>query len=311
MDYIRRAEKSAESCQRAEVRALAKAHVGTSHYFSGRLDEAEVDLREAVGILDKVGDWFGMFCQSHPAPYLRGPGRHPAGTRRGREPRSPRARHAATRRCSGLGPYRQGRCPRQGRPDRRGPNLITHAIESLVARSLDRTGSPTGCSASSASRRRTTPGHAQQLERSRDLSTIGHSAFIEFAGPTYPFSSRACSAPAGPTRTDGPSRAVARKAWRESRFARFVGWRFPNYGPHALRVSGRAAFALGKTKRAADYFERAIIAAEKLGAATTSPAPCSTPHASSPKRADEYRRRGQQLLDELGAVVPEAERLPS
>ena len=26
--------------------------------------------------------------------------------------------------------------------------------------------------------------------------------------------------------------------------------------------------------------------------------------------AAEYRRRGQQLLDELGAVVPEAERLP-
>jgi len=30
-----------------------------------------------------------------------------------------------------------------------------------------------------------------------------------------------------------------------------------------------------------------------------------------PDRADDYRRRGQQLLDELGAAIPEAERFPS
>ena len=29
-----------------------------------------------------------------------------------------------------------------------------------------------------------------------------------------------------------------------------------------------------------------------------------------PEKADQYRRRGHQLLDQLGAVVPEAERLP-
>ena len=58
---MRRAEKAAESCCRAEVRALTKAHVGGVHYFSGRLVEAEADLREAVGVLDKVGDWIGFF----------------------------------------------------------------------------------------------------------------------------------------------------------------------------------------------------------------------------------------------------------
>ena len=90
-------------------------------------------------------------------------------------------------------------------------------------------------------------------------------------------------------------------------FARFIGWRFPNYGPHALRVSGRAAFALGKTKKAADYFERAIVAAEKLGARYDLARAYLDASRVIPEKADEYRRRGQQLLDELGAVVPEAE----
>ena len=122
-------------------------------------------------------------------------------------------------------------------------------------------------------------------------------------------SSRACSAPAGPIAEGGPSRAVARKAWRESRFARFIGWRFPNYAPHALRVSGRAAFALGKTKKAARYLERAIAAAENLGARYDLARALLDASLVIPEKADDYRRRGQQLLDELGAVVPEAERL--
>ena len=60
-DFMRRAEKAAESCHRVEVMALTKAHVGGVHYYSGRLDQAEADLREAIGTLDKVGDWFGFF----------------------------------------------------------------------------------------------------------------------------------------------------------------------------------------------------------------------------------------------------------
>jgi hypothetical protein len=100
---------------------------------------------------------------------------------------------------------------------------------------------------------------------------------------------------------------VAKKANRESRFARFFGWRFPNYGPHALRVSGRAAYALGRSKKAAKYFERSIIAAEKLGARYDLARALLDASLVIPEKTDEYRRRGQQLLDELGAVVPEAE----
>ena len=99
----------------------------------------------------------------------------------------------------------------------------------------------------------------------------------------------------------GPSR---RKAWRESRFARFIGWRFPNYGPHALRVSGRAAFALGKTRQAARYLERSIAAAEELGARYDLARALLDASRVIPEKADDYRRRGQQLLDELGRRRP-------
>ena len=120
------------------------------------------------------------------------------------------------------------------------------------------------------------------LEKSRDRIIRTYCPF-EFAGPTFPLLVESLLGPRWADADGGPSRAVARKAWREARVARFVGWRYPNYAAHSLRVSGRAAYALGKTKKAAGFFERAISAAEKHGRPDTiSPAPCSTPPASSP-----------------------------
>ena len=80
-------------------------------------------------------------------------------------------------------------------------------------------------------------------------------------------------------------------------------------GPMPLRVSGRAAYALGKTMKAAVYFERAIAAALELGARYDLARAYLDASRVIPEKADEYRRRGQQLLDELGAVVPDAERI--
>ncbi len=56
------------------------------------------------------------------------------------------------------------------------------------------------------------------------------------------------------------------------------------------------------------YFERSIAAAEKLGARYDVARGYLDIARVMPERSDEYRRRGQSLLDELGAVVPEAER---
>jgi hypothetical protein len=135
--------------------------------------------------------------------------------------------------------------------------------------------------------------------------------FLEIVGPTYPLLVESLLGPQWADAEGGSPRAVAKKAWRESRLARFVGWRFPNYHPHALRVSGRAAFALGKSKAAAQYLERSIVAAEKLGARYDLARALLDASCVIPEKADDYRRRGQHLLDELGAAIPEAERLPS
>ena len=133
--------------------------------------------------------------------------------------------------------------------------------------------------------------------------------FVEFLGSTYSLLVESLLGPRWAECEGGPGRAVARKAWRESRVARFFGWLFPNYRSHALRVSGRAAFALGKTKKAASYFERSIVAAEKLGARYDLARALLDAECVIPDRAERYHRRGRQLLDQLGARVPEAERL--
>ena len=115
----------------------------------------------------------------------------------------------------------------------------------------------------------------------------------------------------GPTWAE-PGRAVGRpelgRARRLVRSSLRAGIAFPNLVPHALRVGARLAWASGDRGRAVALFHRAIDRAECSPSATNSPAPCSTPHGSSPSKAAEYRRRGQQILDQLGAVVPEAER---
>ena len=75
-------------------------------------------------------------------------------------------------------------------------------------------------------------------------------------------------------------------------------------------MSGRAAYALGQTSKAAGYFERGIAAALKLGARYDLFRAYPDASRVIPEKTDEDRRRGQQVLDELGAAVPEAERLP-
>ena len=71
-----------------------------------------------------------------------------------------------------------------------------------------------------------------------------------------------------------------------------------------MRVSGRAAYAVGRTKQAAVFFERSIAAAEKLGARYDLARALLDASRVLPDRAGEFRRRGEQLLEELGARSP-------
>ncbi len=308
--YARSAQKVAESCPREEQRAWARAHFGMTLYMSGQLDAAESELRGAVGILDKVRDHTGMFTHH----FLR----HIASVR-GDIPRE--LAEADTEIAIGLasddaetlawGHYgKAGALARAGRIDE-ALEFAARAVESTRIKSSNTFAVATGVLGFACLQASDYAGARQALEQSR--TSINRTFFlVEFVGPTYPLLVESLLGPrwADAEAGGGPSRAVARKAWRESRFARFIGWRFPNHGPHALRVSGRAAFALGKTTQAARYLERSIAAAEKLGARYDLARAWLDASHVIPEKAEEYRRRGQRLLEELGAVVPEAERLP-
>ena len=238
---------------------------GCAHYFRGRLDEAEADMLQAVGPLDKVGDWFGVF--SHhilrhiylvrgdiPRELAEAEREIAIGTDRGDDE------------TLAWGYYGKADALARAGQAREAIPLATRAVELLPMRSTSMAIALgvlgfVRLQASDYARL------ATALERARSTAFRAICAF-EFVGPTFPLlvESLLGSRWADAEADGGPSRTVAAKAWRESRFARFIGWRYPNYWPHALRVSGRAAFALGKTRQAARYLERSIAAAEELGA---------------------------------------------
>jgi tetratricopeptide (TPR) repeat protein len=308
MHYVRRAQEAGKNCRRDDVRELARSHAGIAHYASGRLDAAERDLIQAVGILDKVNDLTGMFCHH----FLR----HVYSIR-GDISKELAEAEAEIAIAAGrgdddslaMGHYgKADALARAGRIDE-ALQFATLAVERLRARAGLTVAIAHGVEGFARLQSSDYARARAALESSR--RTINRTFFlIECVGPTYPLLVESLLGPrwADAESLGGPSRAVARKAWRESHFARFIGWRFPNYGPHALRVSGRASFALGKAKKAVRFFERAIVAAEKLGARYDLARAYLDASRVVREKADEYRRLGQELLDELGAVVPEAER---
>jgi serine/threonine protein kinase/tetratricopeptide (TPR) repeat protein len=309
MVYSRIAVKAAESCRRDEVQAMARAHLGTTHYCGGRLDEAEKHLREAVGILDKIRDSIGMFSHHFLRHIYAVRGDIPAELTQA-DAEIAIATASGDAETLAWGQYGKADAfARAGRIDE-AQDLATRSVDALIARNSMTLAIAREILGFVRLQASDYTGARTALEQSR--SSINRNFYLnELVGPTYPLLVESLLGPRWDDAEDGPSRAVARKAWRESRFARLIGWRFPNYHPHALRVSGRAAYALGKPKKAAQYLTRSIAAAEALGARYDLARALLDASRVIPDRADDYRRRGQQLLDELGAVVPEAERLSS
>jgi tetratricopeptide (TPR) repeat protein len=305
MHYLRAAQGAAASCRQSLVQATARAYLGCAHYFCGRLTEAESAMLEAVGPLDKVGDWFGMFCHhilrhiyavrgDFPKELAEAEGEIATGEDRG------------DRDTLAWGYYGKANAlARSGRTKEAEP-LAVHAVELLPARSTSM-GIALGVLGFVRLQSSNYPGAREALEQARAASFRACCVF-EFVGPTFPLLVESLLGPHWAQAESGPSRVVVRQAWRESRFARFIGWCYPNYGPHALRVSGRAAFALGKTIRAARFLERSIAAAEALGARYDLARALLDASRVVPAKAEEYRGRGLRLLAELGAVIPDAER---
>ncbi len=304
---MRRAEKAAESCHRVDVKAVTRGHVGGVHYFSARLNEAETVLRDAVGTLDKVGDWMGFFSHHTLRHLYAVRGDIPMELVEAEvEIQTGKARGDAE--ALAYGQYgKADALARAGRVEEAN-ELMTRAVDVLITRDSLALLIAYGHLGFVRLQASDYSGAGAALEKSR-ARTIRTYCPFEFAAPTYPLLVESLLGPRWALADGGPSRAIAIKAWREARVARFFGWRYPNYGAHALRVSGRAACALGKTKRAARYFEQSIVAAGKHGARYELARAFLDASCVIPEKADEYRHRGQQLLDDLGAVVPEAERL--
>jgi tetratricopeptide (TPR) repeat protein len=306
---VRLAEKAAESCQNAHILATARAHVGCAHYFAGRLGDAETNLREAVAVLNKVGDWHGGFSH-HVLRHLHGIRADFAAELAEAEFEIANGVSRGDSETIAWGHYGKAHALAMTGRVLEAERLATDAVAALPTRSTT-IGVAYGILGFVRLQASDYAGARDALEQSR-AAVFRAFCLYEFVGPTYPLLVESLLGPhwAMAETQRGPSRAIARRAWREGRFARFVGWRYPNYWPHALRVSGRAAFAMGEPKKAARYLEKSIAAADALGARYDLARALLDASLVIPERSDLYRRRGQKLLDELGAVVPHAERLP-
>ena len=279
-------------------------------YMSGQLDEAESELREAVGMLDKVGDYTGMFTHHFLRHIYSVRGDIP------RELAEAETEIAIGVACDDAETLAWGHYGKAGALARAG--RIDEALEFAGPRGRVRRGSrartrspwPPESSGSSASRRRTTRGRAQALEQSR--TSINRTFFlVEFVGPTYPLLVESLLGPrwADSGRRAEPGRCAEGLA-REPRrpVHRLAVPELPARTPCASADEPPSPSA--RRRQAARYLERSIAAAEKLGARYDLARALLDASLVIPEKAEEYRRRGQRLLDELGAVVPEAERLP-
>ena len=302
---LRVALKAIEGHPHDEIWARTIATIGSAHSAAGRLNEGETMLLEALEMLDKIADYYTNFTH-HLLRHLyavrgnialeiaEGDAEIALGKSRGDEE------------ALAWGTFGKANAlARSGQTDE-ALDLARHAVEILhprksMAEAVARTvmGFAHIQASDYASSRR------ELLEAARLVRVNFY--LLEVVGPAFPLLVESLLGPRWAQSEDGPDGSTANRAWRESRFTRFAGWWFRNYRSHALRVSGRAAFAVGKKKRAAEFFEKAITSAEKLGARYDLARAYLDASLVIPEKSDEYRKRGLDLLHELGAVVPEAE----
>ena len=107
---------------------------------------------------------------------------------------------------------------------------------------------------------------AQQLAAESLQYTWKEWALIELSLDTYPLYVEALCADLWQRGTESFSSQQRRLIARMARRSRIVGLLFPNLKVHALRVSGRACVASGNSRKGNKYFDKAIAAAQKIGA---------------------------------------------
>jgi tetratricopeptide (TPR) repeat protein len=303
--YNRAAIKSVESRAHDLYWARTLSHVGTVHYLAGRLDEAEPLLLSTAHILDKLVDYYATFAHHFLRHMYAVRGDIPGElTEAGRERQLALAR--GDQEALGWADFDEAEAlARAGMCDQALP-LAQKAIDLMNAR---------GALTEAKARQVLGWVQLQASDFTEARRTFEHTLrftcrnlyFLEFLAPLYPQLPESLLGAGWVNQEGRPPLQVLCKARRECRTARLMSMLYPNIKSHALRVSGRAAFALGKPAKAARYFEQAIKAAEKLGARYDLARAYLDASVVVSDRSAEYRARGLQLLKELGAAVPAAE----
>jgi len=248
-----------------ELQAVAKGHVACAYYFAGRLNLADEILRESLQFLDRRSDsWVKLFfCHNL---------RHLYGVRGDSETEMAYAKlemqmGEAVRDPEGTcwGAYGAANALARCGQLEEAHNYIQRALAILSGKTnmvvvpiaLQIYGYVHLQSGNFAMAR-------QVLEEARSIIEKNW-AFLEYSARAYPLLVEAILGPNWHEPSSLSPQDI-RHAWRMSRRARFWGWRFPNYWPHALIASARAAYARGNATLAIKFLERSIAAAESLGA---------------------------------------------
>jgi tetratricopeptide (TPR) repeat protein len=130
-------------------------------------------------------------------------------------------------------------------------------------------------------------------------------AFVEVNAATFPRMVEACLSAEwhNAKRSENIDLRTARKYLR---WARIMSQFYPNIGPHRFRVDGRFHIVKEHKTRALKLFERAITEADRIGAKYEKARTLIDLGIAFPDRG-ECKQQGLDLLNELGAIMPEAE----
>jgi len=307
---LRAGSRALAYAQQAEdpiAAAIAKGHVGCAHYFGARLKDAERLLQEALAVLDRRGDSWERLYFYHNLRHLysiTGNAEREIDCARV-EMQIGEAVDDPEGKCWGAYGVANA-LARSGKGDeahqymQRALGILSGRVNIVVV--------PTALQTYGFVHLQNGDYRSAQEVLEESCRNIRRDwAFVEYSVRTYPLLLESLLGPRWHDRSMQHDKSVLHRSWKISRTAKFWAWRFPNYMPHALRVRGRAAWALGQSAKAIDCFLHAIRVGEHIGAHFDIARACIDLSKTEVDNARDHERRGRMLLEKLGAALPAAE----
>ncbi len=303
----RRALTYAQQGADPQAEAIAKGHVGCAHYFGARLAEAEQLLRASVAVLDRRGDsWERMYFYHNLRHLYSITGDTEGEIECARvEMQIGEAVNDPEGTCWGAygvanAMARSGNHDKSHQYMQRALGILSGRANIVVV--------PTALQTYGYVHLQSGDYQAARDVLEESCRNIRKDwAFIEYTVRSYPLLAESLLGPHWYDRSQSLDEELVKRSWRISRTARFCAWRFPNYMPHALRVRGRAAWRMGKRKKAIDCFRRAIAVGDSIGARYDTARACIDLSRLDVDDRQQLAQRGDDLLKTLDAVLPAGE----